>query len=227
MPITIYFRGTHSPLGGPALTCSNTDGETCISQRSRFDIRVFLLANPAYSQLTYRTKKVLFDYSYGIIGSVDGTPLNVFAEGVEATIVKFFSSVGFTETVTFHQNNNQSARLDALVEDESRQYIALGARLHLPTFRDELIYDPDFSMDLLFDPASNTGNPPAVTGDVDTVVISSVGIALIVVALVVAIAIVVLVPTVIFPFVSQRHFARHPFPFCLLSNTNINKLLGS
>eukprot|EP01122_Echinamoeba_exundans_P014127 TRINITY_DN6340_c0_g1_i1.p1 TRINITY_DN6340_c0_g1~~TRINITY_DN6340_c0_g1_i1.p1 ORF type:complete len:634 (+),score=55.25 TRINITY_DN6340_c0_g1_i1:316-2217(+) len=204
IPITIYFRGTHSPFGGPALACSNTDGESCTSERSRFDIRVFILATPPYSQLIYRTKKVLFDYSYGIVGSLDGVPLNAFSEGVEATIVKFFSSVGYIETVYFHQNNNESARLDSLVEEESQQYIALAARLHVPVFRDELLYDPDFSMDLLFDPSSNDKSAPAVTADLDSAALSSVAIALIVVAIVVAIAIVILMPTVIFPFVKRR-----------------------
>lgn len=204
MPLSIYFKGAHTAFGGPTLECDrrNSFFEKCAGSRSSLALAVYLFAQPPYTEISYRTQSVFFDYSYGVEGSIDGEKIDLL--DISASIYKFFSGIGSIDVLSSHQNSNKSSWLLPMIGPESDQFVGFTASLTLPTFDSELLYDPDFSMNLLFDIPNPPSGTPGTTSDLSTGTFSVAVIFVIVIAILAAIALVILLPTVIFPYMKSR-----------------------
>jgi hypothetical protein len=156
LPISVAMRAPHSRQGGAAPLCYiNAAGNRCQSPAGVLTVDLNLLGTEA--TIRHETARTLLEISFSLNGSVDGVPMSPLNTGVtDGQILSGLGSNTAIRQLTFTNSSN----IFTITASEDQQFISLGYSIHTKPWNQSLLYDPDLSLALLFDPSAE---PPAAT----------------------------------------------------------------
>lgn len=163
--VTIY-RSQHSPEDGPPLYCGRFEYVqlACSSSVANVTLHTEMYQGylAAVTNIVMNTASTIMSFSYGLIGFIDGEPMTKYNTGIDGT--RFLPGVGHTSYLDIVQQNN---RADLLPKPgpAAKQSWNLAFSVELPRFQ-EVVYDPDIQMQLLFDFGSAPSDTTAIAAGV-------------------------------------------------------------
>lgn len=195
------LKASHSPQPGKMMRCTSSAAEAhCADPTggSKFDIMpdVRLDGNSWLSFILNKltTKTIDLRFGFVVLGSIDGRGLTL--DDVKSQFNRYFGPNMFFETITDYTAWNPTFELDMGPAED--QYINEMLILALPLFNQYLLYDPDISITILFDPS--VGSAPVDESIQQGVIVATV-VSVVVVAMVIVAGVTVLVKW-IFPYVA-------------------------